>query len=211
MKLRTEERREAIVREATRLFMEMGYERATMGELTSRLGGSKATLYGYFASKEELFLAVVDSLGEVHLAEAVAELEQLAEVGLEAGLTRFAEKLLSLILREDAMAMYRMVIGESGRSEIGESFVALGPRRCADAVAAALRAAMARGDMTPGPAEVLTMQLLGLVRAETEFLLYRRKLPRLSRKEVAAMAQRAVRMFLGGYRALAEDAAAALP
>lgn len=212
MKLRTEERREAIVREATRLFMEMGYERATMGELTSRLGGSKATLYGYFASKEELFVAAVEGLGEAHLADAVAELQQLPEVGLEVGLTRFAEKLLSLMLREDALALYRMVIGESGRSDIGESFMALGPRRCADAVASALRAAMARGDMAPGPEEVLALQLMALVRSETEFLMYRRKLPRLSRKDIGAMARRAVRMFLGGYRALAEDAGApALP
>ena len=36
MKVRTEARREAIVREATRLFLEMGYERAPMSEQIGR-------------------------------------------------------------------------------------------------------------------------------------------------------------------------------
>lgn len=204
MKVRTEARREAIVQEAARLFMEMGYERATMGELTARLGGSKATLYGYFRSKEELFVAVVEGLGETHLAEAMAELQQLAVVGLETGLTRFAEKMLTLMLREDAMALYRMVIGESGRSSIGEAFTELGPRRCQQEVAEVFRAAMQRGDMAAGPHEQLAMLFLGLVRSETELLLYRRKPPRLARKEIEGMARRAVRVFLGGYRAVGE-------
>jgi len=204
MKVRTEARREAIVREATRLFMEMGYERATMGELSSRLGGSKATLYGYFRSKEELFAAVAEATGEAHLSEALADLQLLPSTGLEEGLSRFAERMLTLMLKEEATALYRMMLGESGRSNIGEVFAQLGPKRCSEAVTAAFRAAMARGDMSDGPAEVLTLQFLGLVGAETEFLMYRRKPPRLPRKEVAAMARRAVRMFLGGYRAVAE-------
>lgn len=206
MKVRTEARREAIVREATQLFLEMGYERATMSELTQRLGGSKATLYGYFPSKEELFTAVVEANGESHLAEAAAELQQLPTVGLEVGLTRFAERMLSLMLKEDALALYRMILSEAGHSNVGEVFAELGPRRCTDAVCAAFRAAMDRGDMARGPEALLALHYLGLVRSEIEFLMYRRKLPRLGRKEIEAMARRAVRIFLGGYRALADEA-----
>lgn len=200
MKVRTEARREAIVREATKLFLEMGYERATMGELAQRLGGSKATLYGYFPSKEQLFAAVAEATGEAHLAEAVAELEALAAVGLEAGLTRFAEKMISLMTKDEALALRRMIIGESGRSEVGEVFIQLGPRRCLEAVAEALARAMDRGELARGSPEALTMQLLGLVRAELDLRDYLRRPPRLTRKHVAAMAARAVRMFIGGHR-----------
>ncbi len=59
MKVRTEARRNVILEAAVALFKELGYERTSMNELAKRLGGSKATLYGYFASKEELFRAVV--------------------------------------------------------------------------------------------------------------------------------------------------------
>lgn len=206
MKVRTEARREAIVREATRLFMEMGYERATMAELANRLGGSKATLYGYFPSKQELFAAVAEATGEVHLADSLADLELLPTVGLEAGLTRFAENMLALMLKKEAMALYRMILAEAGHSDVGEVFAQLGPRRCTEALGAALRAAMERGDMVRAPVDVLTMQFLGLLKGETEFLMYMRKPPRRSREEIEAIAKRAVRMFLGGYQALAPDA-----
>lgn len=200
MKIRTEARREAIVREATRLFLEMGYERATMGELTRRMGGSKATLYGYFPSKEQLFVAVAEATGEAHLADAVADLEALAVVGLEIGLVRFAEKMISLMTKDEALALRRMIVGESGRSDVGEVFIQLGPRRCLDAVAAALAAAMDRGELARGSPEVLTMQLLGLVRAELDLRDYVHRPPGLTRRQVAAMAGRAVRMFIGGHR-----------
>lgn len=206
MKVRTEARRDAIVREATQLFLEMGYERATMGELTQRMGGSKATLYGYFSSKEQLFAAVVEATGEAHLAEAVTELDALPVAGLEAGLIRFAERMISLMTRDEAVALRRMIVGEAGRSEVGEVFIQLGPRRCLEAVSAALAAAMDRGELARGSPQALTMQLLGLVRAELDLRDYLRRPPRLTRRQVAAMAGRAVRMFIGGHRYASQEA-----
>jgi len=59
-RVRTEEKRNEIVRIAADLFEEQGYDRCSMALLSERLGGSKATLYGYFPSKEELLRAVLD-------------------------------------------------------------------------------------------------------------------------------------------------------
>ena len=59
MRVRTEEKREEIIRIAAELFQENGFERTSMSTISERLGGSKATLYGYFKSKEDLLLAVV--------------------------------------------------------------------------------------------------------------------------------------------------------
>ena len=71
MKVRTEARRDAIVDAAAELFQECGYERASMNELARRLGGSKATLYNYFPSKESLLVAVVKAYATGHLSDAV--------------------------------------------------------------------------------------------------------------------------------------------
>jgi AcrR family transcriptional regulator len=60
MRVRTEEKRGEIVRIASQLFEELGYDRTSMSLISERLGGSKATLYGYFRSKEELLQAVLD-------------------------------------------------------------------------------------------------------------------------------------------------------
>src|SRR6476620_1772211 len=59
-RVRTEEKRDAIVRVAAELFEKHGYDRCSMAALSERLGGSKATLYGYFSSKEDLLRAVLD-------------------------------------------------------------------------------------------------------------------------------------------------------
>ena len=57
MRVRTEDKRQAIIETAAQLFEELGYDRTSMSLISQRVGGSKATLYGYFKSKEELLLA----------------------------------------------------------------------------------------------------------------------------------------------------------
>ena len=59
-RVRTDEKRCEIIRTAADMFEQMGYDRCSMAMLSERLGGSKATLYGYFPSKEELLRAVLD-------------------------------------------------------------------------------------------------------------------------------------------------------
>ena len=59
-RVRTEEKRDEIVRIAAELFEKYGFERCSMAALSERIGGSKATLYGYFPSKDDLLRAVLD-------------------------------------------------------------------------------------------------------------------------------------------------------
>ena len=59
MRVRTDEKRREIVDVASELFEEHGFERTSMSMISERLGGSKATLYGYFKSKEQLLAAVL--------------------------------------------------------------------------------------------------------------------------------------------------------
>src|ERR1700752_2976191 len=59
MRVRTEEKRRDIVRVASDLFHDNGYERTSMSMISEKLGGSKPTLYGYFSSKEELLAATL--------------------------------------------------------------------------------------------------------------------------------------------------------
>jgi len=52
-------RREAIVEAAGNLFVEKGFEAASMDEVAKRAEFTKRTLYQYFPSKEDLYAAVV--------------------------------------------------------------------------------------------------------------------------------------------------------
>lgn len=51
-----------ILDKATELFLKFGYSKVTMNEIAAELGMSKKTLYHYFASKEEVVMAAVNSM-----------------------------------------------------------------------------------------------------------------------------------------------------
>lgn len=58
----TAERRQQILAAAMTCFMRKGYHRATMDDIVVESGLSKGTLYWYFKSKKELFLALIQSI-----------------------------------------------------------------------------------------------------------------------------------------------------
>ncbi|MCI3946369.1 TetR family transcriptional regulator [Pseudomonas syringae] len=203
MKVRTEARREAIIDAAASVFLEMGYERASMNEVTKRMGGSKATIYSYFPSKEELFIAVVDRLATAHLAEAVSELatppETGADIELRTLLTRFGERMLMVLVNDDsALAVYRMVVAESGQSDIGMMFYESGPRECLQTIATLMSSAMQRGQLRTTDPDIAALQLTALLTAETEIRLYQQAPMSLSVEQIRGMVERAVDTFLLG-------------
>src|SRR5947208_8772182 len=85
-----DERRDAIVAIAREAFAADGYAGTSMSSIAARLGGSKGTLYSYFKSKEELFIAVVQSK-----CEKIQEMLNQAEIegggDLRAMLMNFGE------------------------------------------------------------------------------------------------------------------------
>jgi len=120
MRVRTEEKRREIVRIASDLFHDNGYERTSMSMISEKVGGSKATLYGYFSSKEELLAAtlVYDVTEE---AERLMH-EFLSEKDLRAGLIKLGVAYMMRRLSSGPIANVRMVSNQPAGSEIGKNF-----------------------------------------------------------------------------------------
>src|SRR6201994_3807762 len=53
-------KRRQILDGASKVFMELGFDGASMGEIARAAGVSKGTLYVYFADKNRLFEAIVE-------------------------------------------------------------------------------------------------------------------------------------------------------
>lgn len=203
MRVRTQARREAIVEAAARLFEEVGYEAASMNELSKRVGGSKATLYGYFASKEQLFVAVVQSLATAHLAGATATLLGAldTDLSLRPTLIRFGDEALQVMANDkSALAVYRMVLADAGRSDIGELFDSTGPRQCIEALTRLMAAALEQGEVGQGDPTVLAMQFMSLLTAETGSRIYQQNPPPISLADIHARVVRAVDFFMAAVR-----------
>lgn len=93
MRVRTEQKRQEIMQVAAELFEKLGYERTSMSAIAARVGGSKATLYGYFRSKDELLRAVLDH--DVNQEADRLMQEFLSAQDLRSGLVRLGIAYLS--------------------------------------------------------------------------------------------------------------------
>jgi AcrR family transcriptional regulator len=102
-------RREAFLTAAREVFLEQGYDAASMAEIVRRAGGSLTTLYNQFGDKQGLFLAVVRERAQQMSAAMFVELS--AHTPIEAGLTRIAEQSLTMLLEPDSLEMYRLLLG----------------------------------------------------------------------------------------------------
>jgi len=78
MAVKTEAKRQAILKEAEKVFQELGFERTSMSEICARVGGSKATIYNYFASKEELFFETIHDSIQAELDAAFTAIDPAA-------------------------------------------------------------------------------------------------------------------------------------
>jgi AcrR family transcriptional regulator len=106
-------RRERILEEGRRLFLSKGYAGASVNEIVRRAGGSLATLYSEFGSKEALFAEIMrrraDVLYQWHEAGCFKR-----KSGREA-LLMLGRQLLDRILGKDGLAWYRIVVSEGPR------------------------------------------------------------------------------------------------
>jgi len=119
-RVRTEEKRRQIVGVASQLFIELGYERTSMSLISEKLGGSKATLYGYFKSKEELLQAVL----VYDVTEEADRLmnEFLSGENLREGLITLGKAYMHRRLSPGPIANVRIVATQPEGSTIGKDF-----------------------------------------------------------------------------------------
>lgn len=120
MRVRTDEKRREIVKAAQELFEENGFDRTSMSMISERVGGSKATLYGYFKSKEEILSAVL----VYDVTEEADRLmnEILAASSLRHGLVQLGIAYMIRRLSSTPVANIRMVATLPEGSAIGKHF-----------------------------------------------------------------------------------------
>jgi TetR/AcrR family transcriptional repressor of mexJK operon len=137
-------RRELILDVAQGSFLDHGYDGTTMSGIATQLGGSKGTLWSYFPSKEGLFAAVVDRATEDFRKQLTVILNP--DEGLEIALRRFCEQFLVKVTSEDAVALHRLVVGETSRfPELGRIFYDRAPRQTHLLLAEFIAGAQSRG------------------------------------------------------------------
>src|SRR3954453_2027523 len=138
-------KRRQILDGAGKVFMDLGFDGASMGEIARAAGVSKGTLYVYFADKNRLFEAIVEE--EVLDQQKVAfNFDPARDVATTLG--EFGQAYIELLCRPGGGSAIRTVMAIAERMpEVGRRFydnvIALTIRR----LAGYLEARVAEGDL----------------------------------------------------------------
>ena len=180
---------------ARKVFMDRGYEGASVDEIARVAGTSKATLYSYFPDKRQLFEAVMQGqcgrTGEVIAEGSDEPVEQV--------LRRMARSFAAYLFSPGAQEMFRVCIAEAGRfPELGAAFHAAGPAQAHARLVAFFAAAGARGELAIDDPETAAEQFTALCKAGL-FLRALLGAAPPGADEIVRIADEAVRTFLARY------------
>ncbi|AXL51271.1 TetR family transcriptional regulator [Paraburkholderia caffeinilytica] len=197
MRKKTEEKRQAIVDAAFEVFSEVGFEQASMSEIAAQAGASKATLYGYFKSKEEMFFEVMIESAAQEVIEAFALLK--TSVPIREALTGFGKHYLTAILKPQLLAVRRLTIHEGGRSHVGALFYERGPKIGWQMVMNFLQQSSEAGQLCKCNVTVATAHLQALYEAELVELCLLGVPANVSARNITQVVNRAVDVFMAAY------------
>lgn len=198
MRVKTEAMRLTLLDAATNVFLEQGFERALMSDISNRAGCSKGTLYSYFKSKEDLFFEAVMGCPENEAEAVIADLVGGGKP-LEEALLSFGIGFLTLLYSPKVQALRRLIYCDTSNSGIGHRAYEQGILRCQAVVGEYLSKAMAAGKLRQTDPLIAADHLFGLLESEllVKFLL--KVLGDVSHEQLVATAQRAVEAFLNAY------------
>lgn len=184
---------------AAEVFLEKGYECASVGEIATRANASKQTIYSRFPSKAELFSAVMNRTCEQKF-KRVSDMLQ-ANRPIAGVLKDFAVEMMIATQDLQATKMLRAIIGAAEEfPEVGERFWTIGPDRAHGMIVKCLSDRMQRGELRKsdpsGAAHLFLTMCTG--RYWIRGLLGIR--PRVTKAEIERYTEQVVQKFLSMYR-----------
>ncbi len=189
-----------ILEGARAVFMEQGFDAASMGEIARAAGVSKGTLYVYFQSKEHLFQAIVQE-------ECQAQAEQVFSLDpndhdVEGVLLRLGREYLKFLSEPKRLSSWRTVLSIAARMpELGAKFFAMGPASGISRVEAYLKEQVAAGVVVIEDCELAAAQFLDSCQSTIFKPLIFNAGPRPTEERIDYVVRRAVKTFLAAYRA----------
>ena len=192
-------KRRQIIDGARKVFMDLGFDGASMGEIARAAGVSKGTLYVYFADKSRLFEAIVED--EIFVQGKVRfNFDPARDVTTT--LTEFGTAYIKLLCRPGGGSATRTVMAIAERMpEVGRSFyhnvIAVTIAR----LAAYLETRARLGDLAIDDFPLASMQFMQLCQASLFMPFIFQAAPAPTNERIAEVIASATRMFLSAYAA----------
>lgn len=191
-------KRRQILDGARKVFMELGFDGGSMGEIARAAGVSKGTLYVYFADKNALFEAIVEQEC-LEQGGAVFNLDPARDPATT--LREFGQAYIQVLCRPGGGSATRTVMAIAERMpEVGRRFydnvIAVTLKQLAEYLAAKV----ATGELAIPDCDLAANQFMETCKA-TLFLPYIfQAAPAPSAADMTRVVDSAVRMFIAAYR-----------
>ncbi len=155
------QKKKQILKVATDLFIERGYNGVSVDAIVKEVGGSKSTIYNYFGGKQALFRAIVEDLSQQILSPLTET--NLENLPLREGLTAIGKQAMSVILSDRGVALLRMVIAQTQQfPELGELFFNAGPQSNWNRLSQYLDQQQQKGKLKPCDSYHAATQFIGM-------------------------------------------------
>src|SRR3954465_7891528 len=192
-------KRRQILDGARKVFMDLGFDGASMNEIARSAGVSKGTLYVYFADKSRLFEAIVGEEALEH-GTVVFNLDPARDAATT--LREFGRAYVELLCRPGGGSAIRTVMSIAERMpEVGRRYYENVLEKSINRLAGYLQAYVAPDDLAIDDCQLAASQYMEVCKASLFLPFVFQAAPAPSAEHVDEVVDSATRMFLAAYRA----------
>jgi AcrR family transcriptional regulator len=192
-------KRRQILDGARKVFMDLGFDAASMNEIARSAGVSKGTLYVYFADKNRLFEAILENEA-LEQGKVAFNLDPARDV--ETTLREFGQAYMALLCRPGGGSWIRTVMAIAERMpEVGRRYYANVLEKLVNRLADYLKARVATGDLKIDDCGLAASQFMEVCKASLFLPFVFQAAAAPSAERIDEVVDSATRMFLAAYRA----------
>jgi AcrR family transcriptional regulator len=192
-------KRRQILDGARKVFMDLGFDGASMGEIARAAQVSKGTLYVYFADKCALFEAILEQEALQH-GQVAFNFDPARDV--ETTLKDFGRAYNRLLCRPGGGSAIRTVMAIAERMpDLGRRYYARVLDKSINRLSDYLTAHVASGDLAIDDCDLAASQFMELCKASLFLPFVFQAAPAPSEERMSEVVDSATRMFLAAYRA----------
>jgi AcrR family transcriptional regulator len=192
-------KRRQILEGARKVFMDLGFDGGSMGEIARAAGVSKGTLYVYFADKSRLFEAIVE---EETLSQGKVTFNFDPKRDVTTTLTEFGRAYIAMICRPGGGSAIRTVMAIAERMpEVGRRYYEHVLEQTINRLAGYLDARVKLKELAIDDCQLAASQFLLMCQASLFLPFIFQAAPPPSPERIAQVIASATRMFLAGYQA----------
>ncbi|MDX3966622.1 MAG: TetR/AcrR family transcriptional regulator [Bradyrhizobium sp.] len=191
-------KRRQILDGARKVFMDLGFDGASMGEIARAAQVSKGTLYVYFADKCALFEAILEQEALQH-GQVVFSFDPDRDA--ETTLKEFGLAYIHLVCRPGGGSAIRTVMAIAERMpDVGRRYYGRVLDKSINRLSGYLKARVASGELDIEDCDLAASQFMELCKASLFLPFVFQAAPAPSEERMAAVVDSATRMFLAAYR-----------